>query len=74
MEQTVKVNKDKLRDVRGDLSQTDFAKLMDVTQGFIGHLEKGIKQPSISLLYKYARRAKKPIEYFLEKEHVQSQN
>jgi len=44
--------RDALRDRRVEmgLSQTDVAKLMDVTPGFYSNLERGVKEPSAETL------------------------
>lgn len=36
------------------LSQTELAEKVDLTQGFIGHIEKGRNQPSVELLARIA--------------------
>jgi transcriptional regulator with XRE-family HTH domain len=64
----VKADAGKLRAVRGNLSQEAFATIIGVTQGFIGHIENGRRQPGMDVLARYSAIAKKPIEYFLIKQ------
>lgn len=41
------------REIKG-LSQTDLAKRIETTQGYISKVEKGIESPTVRMLYQFA--------------------
>lgn len=45
----------KARQKKG-LTQVDFAKIMDTSQGYISSLEKGTKEPSITMLIRLKKK------------------
>ena len=42
---------EKLRMVRGSLTQTELAQMLDIPQGYISRYEKGVVKPSIYFIY-----------------------
>jgi transcriptional regulator with XRE-family HTH domain len=48
------------------LSQEDFAKIMDISQGYLSHLENNSREPSIDILIRLKKKLGTTYEQLLE--------
>lgn len=53
----------RLREDRG-MSQAELAELTGVTQGYISHVEKGIREGKVDILFALCRALKVPCQHF----------
>lgn len=57
-----------LKEIRGQVSQKDFAKIIGVSQNHLSNLENGKREPTISLLLLLAEKKGIPLDYWFRKE------
>ena len=66
MKQNLKLN-EIVKNTRGNMTQIEFAKKLNVTQAALCAYESGKRQPSIDVLIKLAFIAKMPLEELIMK-------
>ena len=66
MKQNLKLN-EIVKNTRGNMTQIEFAKKLNVTQAALCAYESGKRQPSIDVLIKLAFIAKMPLEKLIMK-------
>lgn len=59
----------KLKDLRGDLSQYELSKILQVSRGAVGMWESGERMPSYELLLKIANYFEVSTDYLLDNEN-----
>lgn len=66
----VTIDRDKMRTVRGELSQAAFGRKIGLSQRIICDYEIGRRQPSLDTLALYGEIVGQPVEYFLIQSNV----
>ena len=56
---------EKLRMVRGSMTQTELAEVLDIPQGYISRYEKGVVKPSIYYVYGLAKHFNVSLDWLL---------
>lgn len=64
---TIQFNKNKITELRGDLSQYEFGKIIGTSRQRIHAWEEGISKPNIGVLVHIANTFNVPINFFFEK-------
>ena len=66
--------KDKLKELRkkNNLTQVEFAKIFNISNGTVGNWEAGIRQPDHEMLSKIADYYNVSVDYILERENSPS--
>ncbi len=59
---------DKLRMIRGSLTQTELAQILDCPQGYISRYEKGVVKPSIQFIYNMTKNFNVSLDWLLADE------
>ena len=55
---------DAIREIRGETTQAEFAKKLDISQSFLSELETGKKLPGKNLIKELAKLSGYPLERF----------
>jgi len=56
---------EKLRMIRGSLTQTELAQMLDCPQGYISRYEKGVVKPSIQFIYNLTKNFNVSLDWLL---------
>ncbi len=59
---------EKLRMIRGSLTQTELAQILDCPQGYISRYEKGVVKPSIHFIYNLTKNFNVSLDWLLADE------
>ncbi len=59
---------EKLRMIRGSLTQTELAQMLDCPQGYISRYEKGVVKPSIHFIYNLTKNFNVSLDWLLADE------